>query len=136
MKEKGFTLIELLVVMTIIAVLAGLALVSYQGARKTARDGKRKADLETIRSALEMCYADDNEYPNSVSAGGSLICNISSNTFLEVVPSDPLSDRQYGYNRISDVSYTLCAALETGSGSESNCASCGTSTCNYKVTNP
>lgn len=134
MKEKGFTLIELLVVMTIIAVLAGLALVSYQGARKTARDGKRKADLETIRSALEMCYSDDNEYPDSIV--GSVTCNISGNTYLEVVPSDPISGRLYGYNRISDVSYTLCAALETVSGSESNCASCGTATCNYKVTNP
>jgi len=135
MRKKGFTLIELLVVMTIIAVLAGLALVSYQGARKTARDGKRKADIETIRSALEMCYSDDNEYPNSIS--GSVTCNISGNTYLDVVPSDPLAGRLYGYNRISDVSYTLCTSLETGSGSvPSGCGSCGSSACKYKVTNP
>jgi len=134
MEEKGFTLIELLVVMTIIAVLAGLALVSYQGARKTARDGKRKTDLEQIRSALEMCYSDDNEYPDSIVS--DVTCNISANTYLEVVPSDSLSDRQYGYNRISDVSYTLCAALETESGSvPSGCGDCGVP-CNYKVTNP
>jgi len=62
-KKKGFTLIELLVAMTVASVLMGLALVSYQGARKSARDGKRKADLEQIRSALEMYRADKGEYP-------------------------------------------------------------------------
>jgi len=62
-KRRGFTLIELMVVLTVIGVLMGLALVSHQGARKSARDGKRKADLEQIRSALEMYRADKEEYP-------------------------------------------------------------------------
>ena len=132
--RKGFTLIELLVVMTIIAVLAGLALVSYQGARKTARDGKRKTDLEQIRSALEMCYSDDNSYPG-VSFGNPLTCPGSGNTYLDSVPNDPVSGRQYSYST-DGVSYTLCASLETGSGSvPSGCGNCGTA-CNYKVTNP
>lgn len=133
MKEKGFTLIELLVAMTIIAVLAGMALVSYQGAKKTARDGKRKTDLEQIRSALEMCYADDSEYPN-ISFGSSLTC-VGGNTSLDVVPNDPLPDRQYFYSHTTN-NYTLCAALEVGGGSVSGCGGCGSATCNYKVTNP
>lgn len=133
--KKGFTLIELLVAMTIVAVLSGLALVSYQGARKTARDGKRKADLEQIRSALEMCYSDDNSYP-SVSFGNPLTCPGSGNTYLDVVPNDPISDRQYFYST-NGISYTLCASLEMGGGSvSSGCGSCGSSACNYKVTNP
>lgn len=133
MKRKGFTLIELLVAMTIIAVLSGLALVSFQGARKSARDGKRKADLEQIRSALEMCYSGDNEYPD-FSFGGSLTC-VGGNTYLDVVPNDPVSDRQYSYSHTT-VNYTLCAALEVGGGSVSGCGDCGDPDCNYKVTNP
>ena len=49
--ERGFTLIELLIVIVIIGILMSVLLVSYQGTRRTARDGKRKADLEQIRSA-------------------------------------------------------------------------------------
>lgn len=111
MKNKGFTLIELLVVMTIIAVLAGLALVSYQGARKSARDGKRKSDLEQIRSALEMCYSDENQYPGDISS--SVACG--GEPYLSPTPRDPVSGADYVYTPAGSpvVSYTLCANLET-----------------------
>jgi len=142
-KQKGFTLIELLVAMTIVSILMGLALVSYQGAKKTARDGKRKADLEQIRSALEMCRADTGSYPttiyDTISCGGQ--------TYLSSTPKDPVNSNQYAYtpspsncNPLGSnkcTSYTLCAVLEVGGGTVSGCGSCGTGvTCNYKVTNP
>lgn len=136
--RRGFTLIELLVVMTIIAVLAGLALVSYQGARKTARDGKRKADLEQIRTALEMCYADTNGYPDTIYDDVS--CNISSTetrTYLSGTPTDPATGDYYYYARTDTTTYELCAFLETTTtppypGSTSDCGPNG----DYKVTNP
>lgn len=129
MRKKGFTLIELLVVMTIIAVLAGLALVSFQGARKTARDGKRKTDLEQIRSALEMYRTDEGEYPPSLL--------VLTPNYMAVEPKDPLDPtRQYSYAREDDA-YTLCAALETdgNGGSTSGCGDCGDS-CSYAVYSP
>lgn len=127
-KNSGFTLIELLTVMTIIAVLVGLALVSFQGTRKTARDGKRKADLEQIRSALEMYRADNPTigYPPNLNALSSYI----------TIPSDPLlPGRNYSYNPVSTSKYNLCAALEASSGMVTDCGLCGV-TCNWKVTNP
>jgi len=134
MKNKGFTLIELLVAMTIASVLMGLALVSYQGARKSARDGRRKADLEQIRSALEMCRADTGSYPtgiyNDITCGGQ--------TYLSGTPKDPITQDSYYYSRADDNNYTLCAYLEAG-GVSGSCGSadCGSGrTCNYKVTNP
>jgi prepilin-type N-terminal cleavage/methylation domain-containing protein len=42
---KGFTLIELLVVISLIGLLAALALVSYIGVQKQGRDTQRKSDL-------------------------------------------------------------------------------------------
>ncbi len=108
-KNKGFTLVELLVVMTIVAILAGLALTSYQGARKNARDGKRKADLEQIRSALEMCYADEGSYPTSIYA--SVSCG--GQTYLSSTPKDPITDAKYSYlPGATFVTYQLCASLE------------------------
>src|SRR4030042_4661691 len=129
-RNLGFTLIELLVAMTIVAVLMGIALVSYQGARKSARDGKRKADLEQVRSAWEMCPTDDGSYPlGGLSSGGSITC--SSKTYM-TIPDDPLTDRIYAYSGAENT-YTLCAVLESGGEIVTGCGSC-TLECNYKTT--
>ena len=139
---KGFTLIEVLVAMTIVAVLMGLALVSYQGARKSARDGRRKADLEQVRSALEMCRADTGSYPVGTlySVIDSITCGTPSIPYM-TIPADPLADRRYVYTRgLTTDTYTLCAALEVG-GIPNSCGTvdCGLGVaklCDYKTANP
>lgn len=145
-KNRGFTLIELMVVMTIIGVLAGFALVSFQGARKTARDGKRKADLEQIRGALEMRRADCGSYPSGIIISGSDIlgtdvspgCQVCCRTTnYMTIPSDPIpSDRRYIYNGLAN-SYALCAAVEVGGVVVGGCGAGGcTVACNLKMTQP
>jgi prepilin-type N-terminal cleavage/methylation domain-containing protein len=130
--KTGFTLIELLVAMTIIAVLMGISLVSYQGVRKSSRDGIRKADLEQTRSALEMCRTDVGSYPiGNLSSGSIITCGGKD---YMTIPDDPLSDRNYAYFG-DENNYTLCASLETGGSAVTGCGSC-TIECNYKVINP
>jgi len=63
MKKNGFTLVELIVVIAIIGVLVSLGYTNYQTSLARARDGKRKGDLEQIRSALEMYRTDKGYYP-------------------------------------------------------------------------
>lgn len=62
MKQKGFTLIELLVVVAIIGILATVVLASLGGARDKAQDARRKADLRTIATALELYALDNGTY--------------------------------------------------------------------------
>lgn len=138
--NNGFTLIELLVTMGIIAILVSLSIFALQSARESARDAKRKADLEEIRTALELYRADCGHYPN---ANANQVPNpltgtgsCSGNTYMQEVPEDPVSGNIYRYNRSSNTSYTLCAFLE-GGGSDAGCGSCGSAgACNYKTTNP
>lgn len=138
---KGFTLIELLIAMTIAAILMGLALVSYQGSKKAARDSKRKADLEQIRSAIEIYRSDCKQYPPGITSAQPLTgCpgDTTQVTYINSVPQDPGSCRYY-YLRRSLNSYILCASLETGnSQSDNECGNnCGNNCpCNYKTTNP
>jgi len=131
--DLGFTLVELLIGMTIVAVLTALSLVSYQGARKNARDGERKADLEQVRSALEICRADTGSYPlGALSSGDDISCG--GTTYL-TIPLDPIDSFNYVYSGTAST-YILCATLEVSGSTVVGCGSCGSSDCNYKLVNP
>lgn len=140
--KSGFTLIELLVVISIIGVLVAVSIFGLNGARESARDARRKSDLELIRSGLEMYKADCNNYPASLSTtlvgtGSPTSCAVS-NTYISAVPVDPISaSRSYRYSTTAS-GYQICASLEQQGLSTVTCggsSNCGT-TCNYKITNP
>lgn len=130
-KNFGFTLIELLVAMTIFSMMMAIALVSYQATRKSARDGKRKTDVEQIRSALEMYKADNGYYPQDTLVSGQDIGEYLT------IPADPDStNRNYYYTDLGNGEYAVCAALENPVLESTNCGSgCGLA-CNYQVNNP
>jgi len=63
--KKAFTLIELLVVIAIIGILTAIIVNNFNDARARARDVKRKAELQNLKSALRMYYNDYQRYPNT-----------------------------------------------------------------------
>jgi prepilin-type N-terminal cleavage/methylation domain-containing protein len=91
--KKGFTLIELMIAITILAVLASVGLTVYSKSQVIARDSRRKQDLQAIRTALELYYQKNGDYPpatawvNSTS-GGNWIPGLDS-TFINQMPLDP-----------------------------------------------
>jgi len=62
-KEVGFTLIELLVAVSIISVLATIAISAYQNYKIRAFDTAARADLKNAMTALETYYLDNDTYP-------------------------------------------------------------------------
>lgn len=56
-------MVELLIVVVVLALLTLVSGTTYLATMKTARDGKRKVDLENIRSALEVYKSDKSTYP-------------------------------------------------------------------------
>ncbi|MBI2462833.1 MAG: type II secretion system protein [Candidatus Spechtbacteria bacterium] len=113
--KKGFTLIELLVVISIIGILAGVVLVSLNGARRSARDTKRVSDMKSTQLALELYYATNNKYP--IAAADATCENFLTNLqgLIGQTFDDPSSGSSYQYavDAIANPqSYTIKAVLE------------------------
>lgn len=108
-KEKGFTLVELLVVIAIIGVLATLVLLQLGTARARARDTKRIADVNQIRTAVESYFEDNGgQYP-------TVIDQATIGKYLTRVPTDPLTAQAYGYAynpAANPTQFQVWAALE------------------------
>ncbi|MFZ4516726.1 MAG: type II secretion system protein [Acidimicrobiia bacterium] len=49
-QDEGFTLIELMVVVLIIGILAGIAIVAFNGVQNTAKDNRAKANLRNVQT--------------------------------------------------------------------------------------
>lgn len=121
--NNGFTMIELLVVATIMILLTTIGLTSFQQASKNARNGKRKADIETVRSSLVLYRTDMGTYPATTSFDQMMtdIADYISNETIE----DPKNTGVYVYSYTSAGSdFSVCAMLEPDPGTA------------YCVTNP
>lgn len=73
--KSGFTIIELLIVIVVIAILAAITIVAYNGIQQRARDAQRQSDIKTIVKVLELYYTENGYYPNrnTYTPGSTLI---------------------------------------------------------------
>lgn len=61
-KSNGFTIVELLIVIVVIAILAAITIVSYNGIRKNTEVAIAKSDLGAIGKQLELYKIDNSQY--------------------------------------------------------------------------
>jgi type IV pilus assembly protein PilE len=102
-KQKGFTLLELMMVAAIIAILASVALPSYQNYTKKARIADATSALADYRVKYENYFLDNKTYP-----AASATC----------LPTTNSSPALFTVSCVSDTStYTITA---TGNGQMSN----------------
>lgn len=67
---RGFTLIELMVVVTVVGILAAIAIPSYQESIRKGRRGQAKADLVELAQMLERFRTVNGSYLNRKNGGG------------------------------------------------------------------
>lgn len=153
--RSGFTLIELIITIAVLSVIVvvSVSVINPVGQFKKARDGRRRADLEDIRSGLEMYRTDCGHYPADAVSGATIMgdggAGCPNTVEYLTIPLDPQSpDRQYVYDYDFDAAtsttdeYALCAALEgegsLSTGAKGTCTvagACGED-CNYDIYNP
>ena len=83
--QKGFSLIELIVVVTIIGILAGIAIVNVKFAQRKAREAALKDNLFQLRKCIDNFYADKQHYPTSLQ---ELVPN-----YIRRIPPDPMTEQ-------------------------------------------
>ena len=107
-EQQGFTIIELMIVVTIVGILATLAVPSYHTAVVKAKEGALRQDLFSIRDVIDQHRADKGKYPET------LIALVSAG-YLRKVPFDPLTGSADTWQEMSDPAEGGIADVFSGS---------------------
>ena len=83
-RDAGFTLMELMIVMAIIGVLVVVAVPSYIGALRHAREAVLKEDLQVLRAAIDSYTMDKQKAPQALD-------DLVQEGYLRAIPEDPMT---------------------------------------------
>lgn len=109
-RYRGFTIVELLIVIVVIAILAAITIVTYNGITQQAIESALKSDLKTNATGLEVDKTLDGSYPSDGSgANRGQGLKASSGNALTYV------QKPYGYcvsatNARTDKTYVMKSA--------------------------
>src|SRR5206468_11940826 len=82
--ERGWTLIELTVVLSIMVILASVALSQYKNSVTFSKEAVLHQDLFRMRDAIDQYYADKGQWPSTLEA-------LVSDGYLRKLPEDPFT---------------------------------------------
>jgi len=106
-QDTGFTLMELMIVMAIIGILATLAIPSFVGAMRSAREAVLREDLHVMRAAIDSYTMDKQKAPQSLD-------DLIQDGYLRSIPEDPMTHSRETW--VTDTSDTLSSVDQTDSG--------------------
>ena len=106
-QDAGFTLIELMIVMAIIGILITMAIPSFVGALRHAREAALKEDLQTMRTAIDTYTMDKQKGPQSLD-------DLVQDGYIRAIPEDPMTRSKDTW--VTDSSEAMYSLDETEPG--------------------
>lgn len=69
---KGFTIVELLIVIVVIAILATISIVAFNGIQQRAQDAALRSDVRSLQQKMQVFRIDNGRFPLTVAELESL----------------------------------------------------------------
>ena len=86
-KQRGFTLLELMIVISIIIILAMIAMAQYGKTVQAAKEATLHEDLYTMRKLIDQYTADKGKPPQSLE-------DLQRNGYIRDIPVDPMTNER------------------------------------------
>ena len=83
-RQRGFTLLELMIVISILVILAMIAVAQYNKTVHAAKEATLREDLFQMRKMIDQYYADKAKLPQSLD-------DLVSAGYIHEVPIDPIT---------------------------------------------
>ena len=81
-QKKGFTIVELLIVIVVIAILAAISIVAYNGIQGRAKVSKAQSDIAAMQKLIQMYQADSASGVYPLSSSWTFQATSNKDTFI------------------------------------------------------
>lgn len=77
--KQGFTIVELLIVIVVIAILAAITVVAFNGIQQRAKNQQASSDLATLAKAIHMARINDSKVLKDITGNACTACGTQAN---------------------------------------------------------
>ena len=105
--RSGFTLMEMMIVLTVIAILASIAIPMYQSIILRTREAVLKENLHSLRTVIDQYTADKKSAPRVL---GDLV----NAGYLREIPEDPITESNTSWQTETGNTVMVPGQVDTG----------------------
>ena len=105
--KRGFTILELMIVLTIIAILATIAIPMYQAVVLRSKETVLKNNLHELRTTIDQYTADKKKAPQSLQ-------DLVDAGYYRQIPVDPITNSKDTWEAVTDTSVSSPDQTQSG----------------------